>query len=293
MKTVNIRKMVLRAATKISPSFNDSLRYWYHYKRFPNRKDPRSFEEKLLVLKERNYNQNPLVVECADKYRVRDYVTRMGCGDCLNQLYAVYGINDSIEWDKLPNSFAMKLNTGAGFVHICHNKSIELKQCKALVSQWKDYDHVWLSSGEMHYEAISPRIVFEKVLDLSQMDDAEDYKVYCFNGEPKAVLVISDRHSAEGWNIYFMSTDWDYLGMPEKFNESQPRRLARKPTCLDEMLEIAKDLSQPFPFVRIDFYVVDNRPVFGEMTFTPRSCIMVHEIDLDGTSMGSLLGDVC
>ena len=62
MKTVNIRKMVLRAATKISPSFNDSLRYWYHYKRFPNRKDPRSFEEKLLVLKERNYNQNPLVV---------------------------------------------------------------------------------------------------------------------------------------------------------------------------------------------------------------------------------------
>ena len=40
-----------------------------------------------------------------------------------------------------------------------------------------------------------------------------------------------------------------------------------KPECLDELLEYAHILSEPFRHARVDFYITD-RITFGEITFT-------------------------
>ena len=41
------------------------------------------------------------------------------------------------------------------------------------------------------------------------------------------------------------------------------------PKYLDEMIEISKILSKEFPFVRVDFFEIEGRILFSEMTFTP------------------------
>jgi len=44
-----------------------------------------------------------------------------------------------------------------------------------------------------------------------------------------------------------------------------------KPAQLQEMLSVARSLSDGIPYVRVDLYNIDGRIIFGEMTFTPGS----------------------
>jgi hypothetical protein len=96
-----------------------------------------------------------------------------------------------------------------------------------------------------------------------------DYKFYCVNGKPMYVIVYTDRvansHDMKR-TIYDM--EWqlhqEYLG-----REAVAGPEIDKPLSFELMKEIAGKLSSPFRFVRIDFYEVAGKPVFGEMTFTP------------------------
>lgn len=96
-----------------------------------------------------------------------------------------------------------------------------------------------------------------------------DYKFYCVNGEPLYVIVYTDRvansHDMKR-TIYDM--DWqlhqEYLG-----RLAVPGPDIERPKSFDLMKKMAAKLSSPFPFVRIDFYEINDKPVFGEMTFTP------------------------
>lgn len=85
-----------------------------------------------------------------------------------------------------------------------------------------------------------------------------------------------------------MSPQWKYLGVPEQYRKRK-FNVAEKPSCLDEMLAVSERLSSAFPFVRVDFYIVDSRPVFGELTFTPSSGVGASEINVNGNTMGDLL----
>lgn len=119
----NIWVAVLRTATCISPELNTRLLYYKSKHKWPNLNEPETFHEKLLFLKLKNYNFNPLVVECADKYAVRAYVKRHGCKECLNELIAVYDDAEDIIWDELPDSFVLKWNFGASYNIICSDKN--------------------------------------------------------------------------------------------------------------------------------------------------------------------------
>lgn len=220
---MNLRRLVLRGATHASPIFNDTLRYFFRYKRLPDRENPKTFSEKLIVLKETAYSENELIVQCSDKLRVRDFVLNCGCGGYLNELYAYYDLGALVDWDTLPNQFVMKLNTGAGYNFICSDKLKQLGEAKARAASWKSYDHTWLDSAEMHYEQIRPALLFEKYLNIHH-GGPEDYKVYCFNGTPQAILVMAGR--SEGANAYFMSLSGSILGFPNNIasaNSMLPR----------------------------------------------------------------------
>lgn len=251
-----------------------------------NLKNPRSFNEKLMWLKLNTYYNNDLVTICADKYLVRNYVKECGYGYLLNDLIGVWDSVDEINWNKLPQKFAIKCNHGCGYNIICSDKSkLNIEKSKMKLRRWLNEDF-WKISAEVNYKYIPKKIICEKYLDTNQGFLPYDYKIYCFNGEPKTILLVMDR--GEEKRGAFMSLDWEFIS--EVGGDYQAvSEYPRKPKSLNNMLNAAKTLSKPFPFVRVDFYQVDNKPIFGEMTFTPAGCISASETEIEGVPMGQIL----
>ena len=285
---MNLKAKILSSISSVSPSLTDSLRYFARYKRLPSKSNPRTLEEKLLVIKHGLYDSSELVANCADKYKVREYIEAKGCGFILNDLYLALPLGEPVDFDLLPETFAMKMNTGCGMNYFCKNKFDEMGDICNTISAWSNYEHTWLASAEMHYEKIKPYLIFEQYLDIID-EGVEDYKVYCFNGKPLAIMLMSGRFSDAGLCKYFMSTDWEYLGIPDNSSSPEPSYIIERPECLDDMIECSKKLSSDFPFVRIDYYIASNKLYFGEMTFTPSSCIGLSQVTVNGVSMGDFL----
>lgn len=278
--------------TIISPTLNTKVCYRVKTGKKLNIKNPDEFKEKLLKLKLDNYNHNPLVKQCADKYAVRDYVharfEESDCPDILNTLVAVYDSVEEIDWVNLPCRFAMKWNFGCGYNIIVSDKSkLDLQSATEQMKRW-GRKKAHLGYAEMQYKGVKKKIIVEKFLESKKGGVPEDYKIYCFSGKPVAVLYISDR-GTDNTKGGFFDLNWNYLGNTGKDIYEGFDQLPNKPESLSVMIKAAGILSKPFPFVRVDFYDVDGRAIFGEMTFTPAGGAQASEIAIDGKSMGELL----
>lgn len=203
--------------------------------------------------------------ELADKYAVRDYVKECGLETHLNELYGCWEQPQNIDWDSLPDSFVLKLNNGCHSVLPIRNKKCTNKE-DALKQFQKWMKHPFgLESAEFHYLPIPPKIIAEKY--LQQEPSLMDYKIYCIGGKAQAILHCQERVQGKAVKT-LLDTNWNVIP------EYNTRTLTTddtpgKPVALDEMILAAQKLAQPFPFVRVDYYEIDGRPIFGEMTFTP------------------------
>ena len=90
-KTKRLSRAFFTGLSYLSPRLNTRLLYRAKFGRFPDLEHPAGLNEKLLKLKLERYGRDPLVRQCADKLRVRDFVAERGCGETLNRLLAVYG----------------------------------------------------------------------------------------------------------------------------------------------------------------------------------------------------------
>ena len=278
-----------KTLTKISPELHAKVVYFFKEKKRLNWNEPQTFSEKIIKLKVEDYNNNPLVKQCADKYAVRAYVEDNGCGELLNELYAVYDSPDEIDWDSLPQSFALKLNIGCACNYFCPDKSkADRDEVMQLMRGWMK-KKPWSGYAEMQYK-VDKKILLEKYLSDKDGAVPVDYKVYCFHGEPAVVFYLCGRFSGE-MHAGFFDTEWNYLGIGKEpvIPELDEDEIPEKPACLDVMLDASAKLSKNFPFVRIDFYQIDSKAVFGEMTFTPRGGFDVSECDINGKSMSEYL----
>lgn len=230
-----------------------------------NLKTPERFTEKLQWYKI-NYKDDLLTIG-ADKYRVRDYVKSKGLESILNKLYGVYEKPEEITLNDLPEKFVMKTNNGSGTNYLCEDKKkFDIDRIKKELSIWIERD-VFAAGREWSYKNIQPKIIVEELLEDNQnnFDGISDYKFLCFNGEPKYIIFDVDRFSDHKRNIYDL--DWNLLDISSDKNNIQ--REISKPKGLDKLIEIAKILSEDFPFVRVDLYYVNNQVYFGELTFYP------------------------
>lgn len=278
-----IKYMFFCLLTIIDPKLNTILRYKLIHGRKPNLKHPATFHEKLLYLKLNNYNHNELVARCADKYTVRQYVEEKGFGHMLNDIYGVYYSASEINWDELPDSFVLKWSFGFGYNILCPDKSrLNISEAVKKLNKWHK-SRIWLPFSELQYKNTIKRIICERYLSSSD-EEIYDYKVYCFHSVPRAILVMTGRQTKI--KAAFMDMDWNCLGYADRHDKLTD---AKKPDCLNEIYEACKKLSSPFPFVRIDFFVVDNKPIIGEMTFTPGAGIWTSQTDIDGQPMGFYL----
>lgn len=272
--------------TCISPRWNTKARYRQVTGKKLNLANPGSFEEKLLWLKLNRYMKDPLVIRCADKYAVREYVAQVGCGDLLNELYGVYDTPGQIPWAQLPRKFVLKWNFGAGLNLVCDDKDkLDIPKEMKKLRKWEK-SKPWLPHAEMQYKYAPKKIICEKFLeDPAGPGALPDYKVYCFHGEPKAVLVMHDR--GRQVKTEFFDPQWNELENTAKYGGVEVA--TRPPACLDRMMEAARALSKPFPFVRCDFYVVGGKLYFGEMTFTPAAGLYVSKTKIEGKDMTEFL----
>lgn len=230
-----------------------------------NLKNPKRYTEKLQWYK--LYYRHPLLTQCSDKYAVRQYLNKKGYEGILNELYGVYNSVDEINFDSLPHKFAIKVNNSSGTNIFINDKSLMdesavRKQLKNWMERAKgSYGREWC------YHNIKPKITIEKLIDRDSNNDLPDYKFFCFNGKVFCLYTMIDYiddHSKGKLGFYDLAFNkievrrTDYSEILEKLE---------KPRNFEKMIEIAEDLSKEFPHVRVDFYNIDGKIIFGEFTF--------------------------
>ena len=257
----------------IDPLKEINRNYYDRFRKLPDLNNPKNLVEKTYWLQLNT--DTSLWTLCADKYRMREYVRKCGFDSYLPNHLGHWDKAHEIDFSLLPNSFILKTNNGCGTCIVVRDKnSADQKLIKKQMQWWMSIPYGY-SGAQLHYTKIKPMVIAEEL--LRQDDDYEmispgsmvDFKVWCINGNPESILITYNRKS-DSHNVDLYDTDWnrklDCINFNGKFNFSDS--LVPKPKCLNEMLEIAKKLSQPFPEVRVDFYVVDGKPVIGELTFT-------------------------
>jgi hypothetical protein len=226
----------------------------------PNLVSPKTFNEKLSWLK--IHYRDPIMTECADKYGVRKYIEDRGLGYLLNDLLAVYESVEEINIQELPERFVLKGSHGSGWNLIVKDKNkINWFAWKLVMKSWMK-QNIYYYGREWVYKDIKPRIICEKYLEDAN-GELNDYKIFCFNGEPRVIQVDVGRFVNHTRNLY--SSEWDL--MPFTIGYENSDKNVERPKNLSEMLKISRILASSFPHVRVDFYEVNGRLYFGELTF--------------------------
>ncbi|MCH5278292.1 MAG: glycosyl transferase [Christensenellaceae bacterium] len=264
-------RMFRSGLTLISPKLNTMVTYRAKFGKRLDLKNPKTLNEKILWLKFNDYYKNPLIKQCADKYRVREYITQIGCPEILNNLIGAFDDVEKIKWDKLPNSFALKLNVGCGYNIIVRNKTeLNIEETKKILKKWLTYRFQYLGYSEMQYKGVKPIILIEDYLKPKVGLLPEDYKFYCFDGYAPYVMVCTDRQEGGKHPRYwYYNEQWEMQMLSEDALKYGKEASIQKPNGIELAFEYASKLSRGFPFVRVDLYLVDGRVFFGELTFTP------------------------
>ena len=253
------------------------------YGRLPDLHRPRTFHDKIQWYK--LYVRDPLMTKAADKLAARDYVRDKGLAALLNELLGVYDSPDTIDLRDLPSRFVLKANHGSNMNIICRDKStLDWSECRSRMRGWLATRH-FEGAREWAYKHIQPRLLCEEYLDSG--GELLDYKFYCFHGKPEMLLVCTGRHSESGLKYTAYNLNWQRL--PVTKGRPAADFSIEKPATLTSMIEAAGRLSQDFLFVRVDFYEVAGRLVFGELTFYPDGGFHPFEPDSYNYAMGSLL----
>ena len=244
------------------------LRFFKRHFRFLNLRNPQKFYDKVLWSS--LYTDTSLWSKLADKYEVREYVKNHTKYEILNELYAVYDNPDDFTFEGLPDQFVVKTTNGCATNILIKDKNkANETEIKSRMKRWLRYPYAYVT-GQLFYKEISPRIIVEKYLYQEKDPQAPltDYKFYCFNGEPKYCNLLSNREF-NTHRVDKMIYDLDWNPIPTAFKPGTPINEVPRPKSLNEMIEIARDLSQGIPYVRVDLYEINDKPLFGEMTFTP------------------------
>ena len=229
--------------------------------------DPKNFNQKIQWLK--LYDNTPLKTRLADKYLVREWIKEKIGEEYLIPLLGVWDKFDDIDFDKLPDRFVLKANHGCAYNYIVKDKSkMDKEDARKKFNKWMKRNYAQNGGLELHYKDIPPKIIAEAYVEDSNKE-LNDYKIMCFNGKAKYIWIDQGRFTKRTENIY--NTKWEL--QPFLLSYPNSKEQVPPPENLDKMFELAEILAKDFPLVRVDFYNVDGKIYFGEMTFTSCSGI--------------------
>ena len=246
-----------------------SLKYRLIMGHWPNLDNPSLMSEKIQWLKLNDFNE--LYPKLVDKYLVRDYVANKIGSQYLVPLLGVWDNAASINWDLLPEKFVLKCTHGSHTNIICKDKdSFDTKAATKQLNKWLRSQTTYYYGREWPYKFVKPRIIAEKYIESNKAGGIQDFKFLCFNGVPDNVMVCSDRETGHVRFDHF-DNEWNFLRYQYVDIDKEDGYTIPKPEKIDEMFEIARQLSKDLPFVRVDLYCENNTIYFGELTFYPQS----------------------
>ena len=247
--------------------------------------NPITFSEKIQWLKLND--RKPLYTVMVDKYAVKHYVSTLIGEKYIIPTLGVWDHFKDIDFNSLPSQFVLKCTHDSGsYIIVKDKKKFDIKSGKKQLERGLKRNYYFVGR-EWPYKNVKPRIIAEPLLS-GELDQLKDFKIYCFNGLPAYCQVIGNR--TKDMTIDFFDLDWvhqPFIGLNPLSQNSKVE--IPRPRYLDLMKEFAGILSKNTFFCRIDFYEINNKLYFGEITFYPLSGFGIFRPNEWNTIIGNLI----
>ncbi|MEE3333359.1 MAG: ATP-grasp fold amidoligase family protein [Ruminococcus sp.] len=259
--------------------------YWANMGKKLNLDNPQTYNEKLQWLK--LYNRKKEYTKLVDKYEAKKIVADIIGDQYIIPTLGVWKNFGDIDFNSLPNQFVLKTTHDSGGVVICRDKeTFDIEKAKRIIEK-SQKNNFYLMGREWPYKDVEPRIIAEEYKEDAKTEELRDYKFFCFNGSAKALFIASDRQSDSETKFDFFDMDFNHLD----FTNGHPNAdvYPDPPEKLKLMQELAEKLSVGFPHVRVDFYEVNGKVYFGELTFFHWSGIVPFDPEEWDYKFGSMI----
>ena len=226
---------------------------------------PRTFNEKLQWLK--LYDRNPLYTALVDKVEVKEHVARIIGNEYIIPTLGVWNNVDEIDFGALPDQFVLKCTHDSASVFICRDKkAFDVDGVRKKLEKAMRKNFFW-GGREWPYKDVKPRILAEQYMEDSTTNELRDYKFFAFDGTVRALFIASDRQKPDE-ETKFDFFDMDFHHLPFTNGHPNATHPIEPPQSFELMKELSAKLSKGIPHVRVDFYEVDGKVYFGELTFS-------------------------
>ena len=262
------------------------IRYRYKMNKRLNLEEPKSFNEKLQWLK--LYDRNPEYIKMVDKYDVKKYVSNIIGEEYIIPTIGIYNSFNEIDFEKLPKKFVMKCTHDSGGIVICKDKNqLNINKTKKLLNTYLKRNFFY-NNREWPYKNVKPRIIIEKYMENNDKNGLVDYKLFCFNGEPDFLYISQGLEDHLSARMGFYDFDFNTINI-KRSDYKRFERNPKKPENFDKIIQFSKILSQNIPHVRVDWYDIDGKIYFGELTFYTCSGYIPFETEEMDNRIGDLL----
>lgn len=233
---------------------------------WPDLKDPKTFNEKLQWLK--LHDRNPLYTTLVDKYAVRRYIAeKIGEEYLIPMVGGPWDRAEEIDFDALPEQFVLKCNHDSGGVVVCRDKSsLDIEKTKKFLNR-RLRKNFYYANREWPYKNVKPCIIAEKYIEDVPGEELPDFKYMVFNGKFRCSFVCSERRAKSGLHVTFFDEEWRVMPFKRHYPTSEIE--IKKPECYKKMTELAEIICTSINFARIDFYEINGKIYFGEITLFP------------------------
>ena len=246
--------------------------------------NPRGFNDKIQWLK--LYDRKSVYTTMVDKYEAKQYVAERIGEEYIIPTLGVWDSFDEIDFDVLPDRFVLKCTHDSGGLVIVKDKAaLNKKQAKKRIEACLKKNFFWWGR-EWPYKNVKPRILAESFMEDEKTAELRDYKFFCFDGEVKALFVASERQKA-GEEVKFDFFDADFNHLPIRNGHPNADVWPEKPSQFEKMKILASKLSEGVPHLRVDFYEVNGKIYFGELTFAHFSGMKPFEPEQWDYTLGS------
>lgn len=241
------------------------LQYFVILKKILHLKNPVTLNEKVQWLK--LYDRQKIYTTLADKYEVKNFVTKKIGQKFVVPTIGVYDSFDEINFNELPSRFVLKCTHDSGSIVICKDKKFfDIKDARSKLTKSLNLNH-YNRYLEWAYKNIKPRIICEEFIESHDERGISEYKFMCYNGKALYFSLEEFRESHGGLRIDYFDINWNKFSLKKPYLNLGYE--AKKPMNFNQMIEIAESLSKDIPYVRVDMNVVEEKIYFSEMTLYP------------------------
>lgn len=252
------------------------------------------------------FTRNPVMKVWADKLEVRKWASERFSDLSFPELLWVGKEVSQINFDALPEQFAMKVNHASGATILVTNRAdanspmrnvfrgqtaqflpivvhpsqFDAELARRTLEGWlvRDFSYRNRQLPEWCYRGIERFAFVEQFLENGGQP-AADIKILTANGQVVYCSHHSQRYFRHEQNIF--DTKWQPMAIQAtETYRSDP--LPPKPQQLERILEIALEVAKHSKIVRVDFYEVEghlylgeitNYPMLGKLAYEPQSWI--------------------